>query len=99
LNEDLFGHPILLHSLQVTQPTYPLPLHPFYQILWIQSNAPDDGRKHRPKHVKLNLNNKLIYIVHLVGYFVVDNYNTQWETCLFAVLFTTALELTRAPSW
>ena len=26
LNEDLFRHPILLHSLQVTQPTYPLPL-------------------------------------------------------------------------
>jgi len=29
LNEDLFGHPILFHSLQVTQPTYPLPLYPF----------------------------------------------------------------------
>ena len=29
LSEDLFGHPILLHSLQVTQPTYPLPLYPF----------------------------------------------------------------------
>ena len=25
LSEDPFGHPILLHSLQVTQPTYPLP--------------------------------------------------------------------------
>jgi hypothetical protein len=25
LSEDLFGHPILLHSLQVTQPNYPLP--------------------------------------------------------------------------
>jgi hypothetical protein len=25
LSEDLFGHPILLHSLQVAQPTYPLP--------------------------------------------------------------------------
>jgi hypothetical protein len=35
LSEDLFGHPILLHSLVVTQPTYPLPLYPFYygQIL------------------------------------------------------------------
>jgi hypothetical protein len=32
LSEDLFGHPILLHSLQVTQPTYPLPLYPFYYI-------------------------------------------------------------------
>ena len=32
LHEDLFGHPILLHSLQVTQPTYPLPLYPFYYI-------------------------------------------------------------------
>jgi hypothetical protein len=29
---DLFGHPILLHSFQVTQPTYPLPLYPFYYI-------------------------------------------------------------------
>jgi len=32
LREDLFGHPILLHSLRVTQPTYPLPLYPFYYI-------------------------------------------------------------------
>jgi hypothetical protein len=31
-SEDLFGHPILLHSLQVTQPAYPLPLYPFYYI-------------------------------------------------------------------
>jgi hypothetical protein len=29
LSEDLFGHPILLHSFQVTQPTYPLSLYPF----------------------------------------------------------------------
>ena len=41
----------------------------YYQILQIQSNAPDDGRKHRPKHVEPNWNNKLIYILHLVGYF------------------------------
>jgi len=34
-----------------------------------QSSAPDDGRKHRPKHVDLTWNNKLIYIVHLFGYF------------------------------
>jgi hypothetical protein len=32
LNEDLFGHLVLLHSLQVTQPAYPLPLYPFYYI-------------------------------------------------------------------
>jgi hypothetical protein len=32
LSEDLFGHPILLHSLQVAQPTYPLPHYPFYYI-------------------------------------------------------------------
>jgi hypothetical protein len=32
LSEDLSVHPILLHSLQVTQPTYPLPLYPFYYI-------------------------------------------------------------------
>jgi len=35
----------------------------------MQSSAPDDGRKHRRKHVELTWNNKLIYIVHLVGYF------------------------------
>ena len=35
----------------------------------IQSSAPNDGRKHRPKHVQPTWNNKLIYIVHLVGYF------------------------------
>jgi hypothetical protein len=35
----------------------------------MQSNSPDDGRKHRPKHVETIWNNKLIYIVHLVGYF------------------------------
>jgi len=40
-----------------------------YQIRQIQSNAPDDGRKHRPKQVEPTWNNKLIYIVHLVGYF------------------------------
>ena len=33
------------------------------------SRAPDDGRKHRPKHIEPTWNNKLIYIVHLVGYF------------------------------
>jgi len=32
LREDLFGHPILLHSFQVTQPTYPLPHYTFYFI-------------------------------------------------------------------
>ena len=32
LTEDLFEHPILLHSLQMTQTAYPLPLYPFYYI-------------------------------------------------------------------
>ena len=32
LSEELSGHPILLHSLQVTYPPYPLPFHPFYYI-------------------------------------------------------------------
>ena len=40
-----------------------------YHILQIQLSAADDGRKHRPKHVEPTWNNKLIYIVHLVGYF------------------------------
>jgi hypothetical protein len=34
-----------------------------------QLSAPDDGRKHRPKHVELTWNNKLMCIMHLVGYF------------------------------
>jgi len=33
LSEGLSGHPILLHSLQVTQPICPLPFYPFYYIL------------------------------------------------------------------
>jgi hypothetical protein len=40
-----------------------------YQILYIQSSAPDDGGKYRPKHVQPAWNNKLIYTVHLFGYF------------------------------
>jgi len=31
-SEYIFGHPIVLHSLEVTQPTYPLSLYPFYYI-------------------------------------------------------------------
>ena len=34
----------------------------------MQSSAPGDGRKHRPKHVEPTWNNKLICIVYLVGY-------------------------------
>jgi len=30
-----------------------------YQILQIQSSAPDDGQKLRPKHVEMTWNNKL----------------------------------------
>jgi hypothetical protein len=32
LSEENFGHPILLHSLLVTQLTYPLPLYPFHSL-------------------------------------------------------------------
>jgi hypothetical protein len=38
-----------------------------YQILYIHSSALDDGRKHRSKHVELTCNNKLIYILRIVG--------------------------------
>jgi len=38
-------------------------LSEYYYILYIQSSAPDDGRKHRPKHVELTTNNKLTCIV------------------------------------
>jgi hypothetical protein len=42
---------------------------PQYKQYKIQSSAPDDGRKYRPKHVEPTWNNKVIYIVHIVGYF------------------------------
>jgi len=56
----------------------------------IQSCAPDGGRKHRPKHVQLTWNNKLIYIVHLVGYF--HNFITMHgfmniKCCTISILF------------
>ena len=35
----------------------------YYQMLQTQSSAPDDGRRHRPKHVELTRNNKLTYKV------------------------------------
>ena len=44
----------------------------------IQSSALNDGRKHRPKHVELTWNNKLIYRVHLVGYFHSYIYVVFW---------------------
>jgi len=34
----------------------------YYQMLLIQSSAPDDERKYRSKHVELTRNNKLTYI-------------------------------------
>jgi len=40
-----------------------------YKVLLIQSSAPDDWLKHLSKHVELTWNNKLIYKMHLVGYF------------------------------
>jgi hypothetical protein len=42
LSDDLSGHPILLHSLQVTKPTYPLP----YPIQNTQTyKIPEDGQE------------------------------------------------------
>ena len=35
LGEDLIVYPILLHSLQVTKPTQPLPFYPFYNVFSI----------------------------------------------------------------
>jgi hypothetical protein len=40
-----------------------------YLTLYIRSSVLDDGRKHRPKHLELTMNNKLIYIVHFVDFF------------------------------
>jgi hypothetical protein len=34
-----------------------------HQMLYIQSSAPDDGRKHHPKHVEMTKENKLTYVV------------------------------------
>jgi len=41
----------------------------YYRILQIQSSAPDDGRKHRPKYVELTRNNKFIRIVASCWFF------------------------------
>ena len=41
----------------------------YYQMLYMQSRAPDDGRKHRPKHVELTRNNKLTYTFALLWLF------------------------------
>jgi len=41
----------------------------------MQSSAPDDGRKHRPKHVGSTWNNKLIYIVRLVFVIFIVEYS------------------------
>jgi len=52
----------------------------------MQSSAPDDGQKHRPKHVELTWNNKLIYTVNLVGYFhisMVYEYKLVGERIIF----------------
>ena len=75
---DVFAH----HQEHLTVFTVSVSVHPsccrlpagsnlgeHYQVLQIQSSAPDDGRKHGPKHVELTWNNKLIYTAHLVGYF------------------------------
>jgi hypothetical protein len=35
----------------------------YCQMLKIDSRFPDDGQKHRPKHVELTRNTKLTYIV------------------------------------
>ena len=35
----------------------------------VNSRVPEDGQKHRTKHVELTWNNKLVYIVHRACYF------------------------------
>jgi hypothetical protein len=58
-----------------------------YQILWIHSSAPGDGRKHRPKHVEPTWNNRLVYILHLVGYFHRGNPSDCEKFAYFCVEF------------
>jgi len=53
-------HPSSFNSSKTPASSY---LGEHYQILWIQSSAPNGGRKHRPKHVELTRNNKLTCIV------------------------------------
>jgi len=61
---DVFAH----HQEHLTVFTVSFSAHPSCCRL-VQSSAPDDGRKHHPKHVQPTWNNKLFCIVHLVGYF------------------------------
>jgi hypothetical protein len=60
-----------LHSLYLETVLH-VSTHPRHQpaATWVnttryckESSAPDDGRKHRPKHVELTRNNKLTRIV------------------------------------
>jgi hypothetical protein len=71
---DVFAH----HQEHLTVFTVSGSVHPsccrlaatwVYTTRYCKSSAPDDGQKHRPKHVEPTWNNKLIYVVHLVGYF------------------------------
>jgi len=78
VSSDIFAHN-QEHTNCITSSGITVPTHPWHhsaatlvnitRYCKIQSSAPDDGRKHRPKHVELTWNNKLIYIVHPVGYF------------------------------
>jgi hypothetical protein len=66
---DVFAH----HQEHLTVFTVSGSVHPrccqlMSRMSW-KCFAPDDGQKHRPKHVEPSWNNKLIYTVHLVCYF------------------------------
>ena len=58
-----------------------------YQMLEIQLSAPDDGRKHRPKHVELTRNNRLTCIVCIllvVRVFITNAKRNSFDASIFA---------------
>ena len=52
----------------------------YYQILQIQSSAPDDGRKHRPKHVEVTRNNNLYSCISLVVFIIISQCTDSWAS-------------------
>jgi hypothetical protein len=52
----------VLDEFQLIRDTSQQQLGENYQMLQIQTSAPDDGQKCHPKHAELTGSNKLIYI-------------------------------------
>jgi hypothetical protein len=72
----------MLRSLKSSMTPADSNLVKYYQILQIQSSPPDDGRKHRPKHVELTGNDKLTCIFEylLVTFIIMSQFTDSWPS-------------------